>query len=439
MIEPLAASQQFFQTPEHRKTLDYLVQYSRVNPQSVIRNGAKRVPTYEYIAKNAAGTEVAGLMQADSETAVARTLDERQLYVVQVTEQVGKAAASRGGKIRMRDVATAYSQLSDLLSAGVGLLRALETLARAASNERLSHVLLSLRDDVAGGSSLAEAFENYPEAFSHLHAAMIRAGEKAGFLEEVLANLGAFMERQDDLRSKVRGALIYPTILTICGSIAVLVMLTVFVPKFDKFFSSMVLPLPTRILFAASNVLLNHWAVLVGVVSLLIVTTVIALRSDTGRVTWSRWQMTMPVLGKLFRIVGISRFCRILGTMLHNGVPILQALDISKDAAGNKMLADNIESAAESVRAGEPLAAPLKQGGLFPADIIEMISVAEESNQLEKVLVKIADTVDRRTSRQLDQVVSLIEPLILVLIAGVIGFIAMGLLYPIFTMTNKLS
>ena len=396
------------------------------------------MPTYEYIARNAAGAEVNGLMQADSETAVALTLDERQLYVVQVTEQAGQRAASRGGKIRMRDVAVAYGQLSDLLNAGVPLLRSLETMAKAAPNERFSRVLLALRDDVAAGHSLAEAFEKHPEAFSHLHAAMIRAGETAGFLEEVLANLGAFLDRQDDLRSKVRGALVYPAILTIFGVIAVTVMLTVFVPKFDKFFSSIDLPLPTRILFAASNVLIHHWATLIGVGALLVTAVVVALRSDAGRAAWSRWQLNMPVLGKLFRIVGISRFCRILGTMLHNGVPILQALAISKDATGNDLLADNIESASESVRAGEPLAEPLKQGGLFPDEIIEMIAVAEESNQLEKVLVKIADTVDRRTTRQLDQVVRLIEPLILVLIAGVIGFIAVGLLYPIFTMSDRL-
>ena len=396
------------------------------------------MPTYEYIARNAAGAEVNGLMQADSETAVALTLDERQLYVVQVTEQTGQRAASRGGKIRMRDVAVAYGQLSDLLNAGVPLLRSLETLAKAGSNDQLARVLLSLRDDVASGHSLAEAFEKHPEAFPHLHAAMIRAGEKAGFLEEVLANMSAFLDRQDDLRGKVRGALIYPAVLTVFGLVAVTVMLTVFVPKFEKFFSSIDLPIPTKILFAASSVLLDHWAALIGVVAMAVVGIVAALRSQAGRAIWSRWQLSMPVLGKLMRIVSISRFCRILGTMLHNGVPILQSLAISKDATGNDLMAANIEQAAESVRAGEPLAEPLRSGGLFPEEILEMIAVAEESNQLEKVLVQIADTVDRRTSRQMDQVVKLIEPIILVVIAGVIGFIAVGLLYPIFTMTDKL-
>ena len=279
----------------------------------------------------------------------------------------------------------------------------------------------------------------HPEAFTPLHGAMIHAGERAGFLEDVLTNLSEFLDRQDELRSKVRGALIYPMILTIFGIVAVVIMLTIFVPRFQKFFAGIDQPAPTRMLFAASTVLVGYWPLVLGVLALLVVGIVALLRSEAGRLAWSRLQLKLPLLGALFRLVGISRFCRILGTMIHNGVPILQALAISKDATGNAMLADNVESAAESVRHGEPLAEPLRTGGLFPDEVLEMISVAEESNQLEKVLVQIADTIDRRTSRQMDQLVRLIEPLILVVIAGVVGLIAVGLLYPIFTMADKLK
>ena len=396
------------------------------------------MPTYQYIAKTPAGEEVSGLMQGDSEAAVVRTLDDREMFPVSVRPHADRKAA-RGGRVRIRDLSVMYGQLSDLLRAGVPMLRALDTLSKALQNGRLCQILVTVREDVAAGETFAASLANHPETFKSLHSAMVRAGEQAGFLEDVLANLSQFLDRQDDLRNKVRGSLVYPAVLTVLGTVAVLVMLTVFVPKFEKFFAGLDQPLPTEMLFAASNVLLNHWAMLAAGVFLAVVAVVGVLQSTGGRQAWERWQLKLPILGKLVRTVCISRFCRIFGTMLHNGVPILQALDISKDAAGNAVLADTIATAAKNVEAGETLSGPLQAGGLFPPEILEMIAVAEESNQLDKVLVQIADTVDRRTSRQLDQAVRLVEPLILVVIAGVIGFIAVGLLYPIFTMSDKLG
>jgi general secretion pathway protein F/type IV pilus assembly protein PilC len=178
---------------------------------------------------------------------------------------------------------------------------------------------------------------------------------------------------------------------------------------------------------------------LLGVLVLLAVGIRSLLRSERGRKTWDHWRIKVPGLGRVIRTVSITRFCRILGTMLANGVPIIQALEISKDATGSPVLAESIESATDNVRAGAALSGPLYESGLFPAEIVEMIAVAEESNQLEKVLVQIADSVERRTDRQVDAAVRLIEPLILVVIAAVIGFVAIGLMYPIFTMSQTLQ
>jgi len=395
------------------------------------------LPTYQYIAKNPSGEEVSGQMQADNEAGVVRTLDDRELFPVAI-EPAKEQKVVTGGRVRIRDLAVTYGQLSDLLAAGVPMLRALDTLGKALQNVKLCETLVAVREDVAAGETFADALTHHPETFKPLHSAMIRAGEQAGFLEDVLANLASFLDRQDDLRNKVRGSLIYPAILTVMGTIAVLVMLLVFVPKFESFFSSIDQPLPTQVLFAASNGLRNQWPMIIGGAVLAVVGLTALLQSESGRTAWERWQLSLPVLGKLTRTVCISRFCRIFGTMLHNGVPILQALGISKDAAGNAVLAENIATAAESVKAGAALSTPLAAGGMFPPEILEMITVAEESNQLDKVLIQIADTVDKRTSRQLDQAVKLIEPLILVVIAGLIGFIAVGLLYPIFTMSSHL-
>jgi len=377
-------------------------------------------------------------MQADNEAGVVRTLDDRELFPVAINPAKEQKVVT-GGRVKIRELAVVYGQLADLLAAGVPMLRSLETLGRALRNPKLCETLVRVREDVSAGETFADALAHHPETFKPLHSAMIKAGEQAGFLEDVLANLAQFLDRQDDLRNKVRGALIYPAILTIMGTAAVLVMLIVFVPKFEKFFSTIEQPMPTQVLFVASNALRNQWPMLLGAMVLGIVGLMALLQSESGRATWERWQLSVPVLGKLMRTVCISRFCRIFGTMLHNGVPILQALGISKDAAGNAVLAETIAVAAESVKAGAALSTPLGAGGMFPPEILEMIAVAEESNQLDKVLVQIADTVDKRTTRQLDQAVKLIEPLILVVIAGVIGFIAVGLLYPIFTMSDKLT
>lgn len=393
---------------------------------------------YQYIAKTAGGEEVAGVMQADNENAVVRTLDEKQLYPVRVWVPQAVQDKRGGGKIRLRDMAALYGQLADLMKAGVPLLRSMDTIIRAASNRRLAAAVTEVRDEVSGGKTLAEAMANRPQTFPPLHSAMVRAGEKAGFLEDVMVNLSGFLERQDELRSKVRGALIYPLVLTVIGAVITVAVLVLLVPQFKPLFKNISLPAPTMVLFALSDLLCERLWLLGTVLVGGFFAVRYALRSDRGKDLCERFMLRVPLVGSAAKMIGITRFCRILGTMLANGVPLLSALAISKDAAGNRALAASIESAAESVRAGQPLAEPLKAGGLFPSEVLEMIAVAEESNQMEKVLVQIADTVERHTNRRVDNAVRLIEPLILVLMAAVIGFVAVGLMFPIFSMSETL-
>ncbi len=394
--------------------------------------------TFQYIARTMDGEEINGVVQADGEAGVVRTLDQQGLYPVQITErQVARPRLS--GRIRARHIGVMYGQLSDLLSAGVPMLRAMDVLSRVGLNSRLAELIVRVREDLAAGRTLADAMARHPAVFTSLHTAMIRAGEQAGFLEEVLANLAGFIDRQDDLRSKVRGALIYPAVLTGVGVVVITAVLVLLVPKFKPFFGNIKLPLPTVILFSISDLLVHNLLLLVCGIVLIVVAVRAALRSEGGRKVWDRWRMRIPVAGRVLKMVAITRFCRILGTMLTNGVPILQALAISKDATGSTTMADSIERAAENVRAGDSLADPLRKGGLFPPEIVEMIAVGEESNQLDKVLVQVANTVERRTNRQVDVAVRLIEPVILVLLAATIAVVAVGLLYPIFVMGQTLG
>ena len=395
--------------------------------------------TYHYVAKTAAGEEVAGAIQADTEAAVVRALDERRLFPVRVTVERQAAGAIRGRRVRGRDIGVMYGQLSDLLKADVPVLRALQILARATVSKPLATILAKVSEDVAAGKPLAEAMGAHPKIFTLLHVAMVRAGERAGFLEDVLASLAEFMERQDELRNKVLGAMIYPMLLVSLGLLIATGVLVVLVPMFRPLFGNMELPTPTLVLFAASDIVQNVWPVVVmGVVVGVAVAWTFA-KSEYGRRWWDRWRLNIPVAGRAARLIAITRFCRVLGMMLKNGVPLLQALAISKDATGSIMLADSIGQAAENVRAGETLAEPLKACGIFPPDILEMVAVAEESNQLEKTLLQIADTVERRTNRQVDTAVRLVEPMILVLMAGGIGFFGISLVYPLFSMAGAIG
>ncbi len=397
------------------------------------------MPTFTYTARNRDGESVTGRLQADSEQAVARALGDKSLFPVRIDEARQAREVATGRPVRKRDVGVLYGQLADLLRAGVPLLRALDVLARAATGDALRQVVREVREAVAEGKTLAEAMGERPKAFVHLHVAMVRAGERAGFLEDVLANLSAFIDRQDDLQSRIRGSMIYPAVLTVIGTGAMLFVLIALVPQFKTVFAGMPQPLPTRILFGVSDLLVIYWPLATLGGAIVVGSLLAAIHSPTGRQTWDRVRIRLPLVGKVTRTLAITRFCRIFGTMMGNGVPILQALAISKDAAGNAILARTIDDAREAVQAGQPLAEPLRACPLFPPEVVEMIAVAEESNQLDRVLVEIAETIERRTNRQLDQVVRLIEPLILVVIAAAIGFVAMGLLYPIFTMSRMLK
>jgi general secretion pathway protein F len=398
------------------------------------------MPRFEYTAMNEAGVRVNGTMEADSEASLLRALEERRLLPVLVKGKggaVGGAAPRR--RIRQSELGMLYGQLADLLGSGVPLLRALDSLIKSSPSAAAKDLLKEIRAAVAEGKSLTETLRQYPSVFSPLHVAMIQAGERAAFLEEVLRSLAAFIERFEELRSKVIGALIYPAVLAGLGAFVMLAALMFFVPKFEPLLANVKKPLPSLIMFGASHAVREYWYLLIPFFGVVGVLGWFNLRSETMQRKMERWRLKVPVVGTALRLLAITRFCRILGTMLANGVPLLQALKISKDATGSNILADRIAEATEAVRDGKRLSEPLARSDFIPEQILAMITVAEESNNLDKVLVQIADTVERRTNRQVDQAVRLIEPAILCLVAAAIGFLALGLLLPIFTMASALG
>ena len=396
---------------------------------------------FQYTALTDAGEKISGALEAESEAMALRLLGEKRLFPVSVRGDgmvSGKPKPKRR-RVRSRDLGVMYGQLADLIGSGVPLLRALDSLVKSTVSATLKELLKEIRGSVAEGKSLTDSLRQFPEVFPILHTAMIQAGERAAFMEEVLRSLSEFLERLDDLRSKVMGAMIYPALLSALGMTVMIGALIFFVPKFEPLLASAKKPLPTEVMFAASKIMRSYWyLVLVGVAGGVALVWA-NIQSEKARRRMEIWRLKVPVVGTALRLVAITRFCRILGTMLTNGVPLLQALKISKDATGSVILGERIAEAADAVREGKRLSEPLGHGDFFPEQILAMISVAEESNKLDKVLVQIADTVERRTNRQVDNAVRLIEPVILCLVAAGIGFLALGLLLPIFTMASQLG
>jgi general secretion pathway protein F len=398
---------------------------------------------FRYTAKTGAGEKITGTLEADSEAAVLRLLEEKNLFPISVagTSTMSKEAKSSVFKrrVRSRDIGIMYGQLADLIGSGVPLLRALDSLIRSTVNQRLAAILREVRGNIADGKTLTDSLREFPDTFPLLHTAMIQAGERAAFLQDVLRGLSEFVERLDELRSKVIGALIYPALLVMLGVSIMIGALLFFVPKFEPLLSNAKKPLPTQVIFAMSKTVRSYWyaVALAGVAAGGLLWT--SLNNAGSRRWLDKARLKIPVAGSAMQMLAITRFCRILGTMLANGVPLLQALKISKDATGSTLMSEQIAQAAESVRDGKTLAGPLAAGGLFPDQILAMITVAEESNKLDKVLLQIADTVERRTNRQVDQAVKLIEPAILCVVAACIGFLALGLLLPIFTLASSLG
>jgi general secretion pathway protein F/type IV pilus assembly protein PilC len=399
------------------------------------------MPSYAYKAVSDSGKAVDGVLTAENYQVALRMLEEQALYPIKVAEgiQQQRLGLGRRRRVKMQHLTTFYSQLADLLRAGVPILRSLDVMSRQGAQGGLSQIVKELREDVAGGMALGDAMAKHPQAFSDLNASMVRAGEQGGFLEDVLQRIAIFTEKQDELRNKVIGAMIYPCILVFVGSVVVTLLMLFVVPKLRAYLRPETLNPLSHAVFWVCDMLRNHY------IAILLVTVAIVagfsawVKTESGKQLFERFKLRGPIIGKVFTMVAICRFCRILGTMLHNGVPILQALRISKDSAGNEILAKVIEGSADSVKKGAALSDPLGSCGLFPPTVVDMIAVAEESNTLETVLVQIADTNEARTARAIDLGVRVLEPILLVIMAMVVFCIAVALLLPILTLGTAVS
>ncbi len=399
------------------------------------------MPDFVYVARDLSGKKQNGTITANSERDVVMQLGAKSLFPLEVT--VARGTKARGTRrVKGQIMATLYMQLSSLLNSGVPLIRALTVLAQQSKNPTLKQVLNEVKARVEDGESLGDAMSRFPRVFSEISVNMVRAGSEGGFLEDSLERVGSFIEQQEDLKGKTIGALAYPGFIMCVGTVVVTVLLVFFVPKFEPLFARMrdkgKLPAATDLLLGMSSFLQAYWWVIAAV----IVFGFIAIRqyfeSEKGKRVADLIKIKTPILGNIFLSLAVARFCRVLGTLLTNGVPILRSLEIGRHAAGNMVLSEAIVSAGENVTAGEKLARPLGASGHFPQTVVEMIAVAEESNTLDKVLIQISDGLEKTTFRRLEVAVRLLEPLMLLVLAGIVMFVVLALMVPVLNSTSAL-
>ncbi len=402
------------------------------------------MPTFAYTARDLTGKQINGTLEANGEREVAAILSERSLFPVDVKD-VGSPAQSvfgRRKKVKGQTMAVFYSQLASLLRAGVPMIRSLNVLAEQSTDPVLKEVIAEIRNRVEDGEPIGDSMARFPRIFSEMACNMVRAGTEGGFLEDALDRVGTFTELQEDLKGRTVSALAYPIFLFSVGTVVLSALLVFFVPKFDMLFERLrktgQMPYATELLLAFSNFLQSYGWIILVVIAIGLIFMRVKLQTEAGKALFDRAKLKIPVLGSILMNLAVARFCRVLGTLLGNGVPILKSLEISGTAAGNRLLRDSVSDATENIKSGESLAAPLRASGHFPPSVVEMISVGEESNSLDTVLPDIADSLEKTTFRRLDLFVRLLEPIMLLVMAILVLGVVLALLVPVLKSSTTL-
>lgn len=406
------------------------------------------MPTFAYTAVTAAGSSTTGQIDADDRGTAMQLIEARGLVPVELASSTAKPARPRGSGLSFRNritqpqVLAFVRQLANLLAAGVPLARALQILCRETSNAAASAQWSAVRDTVVDGTPLADALAQFPKSFPAVYVAMVRAGETGGFLDVVLKQIAEFMSRERELKSKVGTALIYPMALAFIATGVVIFLLSWFIPRFSSIFEDFgqSLPLLTRIIQGASFAVLHYGPfVAIGIFVVFVAVTQM-LKTPAGRRRRDEFMLRIPGIGTASARFALVRFCRMLGTLVGAGVPLIASLKVAREAVGNQTLSDALGTAIENVQEGTSLAKSLGMcPQLFPPSVVEMVAVAEESGRLSEELVRMALEFEEDLDRRLRVLVSLAEPALLFVMASVVGTIVVGMLLPVFDLWDAIQ
>ncbi|HQP12231.1 MAG TPA: type II secretion system inner membrane protein GspF [Candidatus Omnitrophota bacterium] len=406
------------------------------------------MPVFEYSALDAKGRKMQGLVDAGSVVAARQKLRESEIFPVDLKEAAdgkkGRSDAVKSPgilprKARLRDIALMTRQLATLLGAGLPLVPSLSTLVAQTGHPELKKTLARIKDDVNEGNSLTQALSHFPRIFPPFYINMVRAGEASGTMHLVLERLADFSESQQALQTKIRSAMAYPLFMFLIGSAVLFFLVAFIVPNITKIFSEMHQTLPgvTVFLIVVSRFLQSFWWLVVGlVIAVVIVLRVAIAKTVQGQYFWDTVKIKAPLFGPVTEKIAMARFSRTLGTLLQSGVPLLTALEIVKNVVNNRLIADEVGRAAKAVEEGQSLSTTLAVSGLFPPITIEMISVGEQSGNMEAMLYKIADAYEKESEASVMMMTSMLEPVMILVMGLIVGFIVVSVLLPIFEMNQ---
>ena len=401
--------------------------------------------TYTYKARDRSGALLNGSLMADSESLVLQRLREMGFTPLDVTKEkqkVGQIKISfRPGHVKLKELSVFCRQFATMVNSGLPILRSLAILADQTDSEELAKVVTQVRIDVEQGSSLSMAMAKHPKAFNDLFIAMVKSGETGGVLDDVLLRLADTIETEVKLRGKIKSAMTYPIAVVCLVALIMAAMLLFVVPQFKSIFAQLggTLPLPTRVLLVLSDGMKKFWylAIAAGVGASFLFKRY--KKTEAGRAQIDAIKLKTPVFGPLFHKTALARFSSTLGMLLKSGVPILQALDIVSDTVNNKVISKAVGDTQSSVREGESIAKPLSRHPVFPSMVVQMLSVGEETGQIDTMLAKVADFYNDEVEAQVDALTSLIEPLLIAVIGGVVGAAVIALYMPMFNIIKLIK
>ncbi len=403
------------------------------------------MPTYRYSAMDTSGRNVNGTLEADSLELVRAKLADLSYHILTIRETRGRAGLQDWftgiQRVKLRDLVMFSRQFATMIDAGLSVVKCLDILQKQTRNPKMKDVIGEVKRDVGGGMSLTEALQKHPRIFNPLYVNMIRSAEAGGILDQVLDRLSTFLEKEQETRNKIKSAMMYPAVV-FCFAILMLIALLFFVlPKFKGIFETMGLELPitTRILLESSEYMRSYWYIALVVLVGLVVLVKTLARTEKGEQAIDAAKLRLPVFGDLILKTSVSRFARTFGTLISSGVPVLRALEIVADTAGNRVIADTVVRARVSIKEGEKISTPLFGSRIFPVMVTQMIAVGEETGRLDQMLVKVSNFYDEEVDATLKSLTSLIEPLMIVGLGLIVGFIAVSVISPIYSLVGSLG
>jgi type IV pilus assembly protein PilC len=400
------------------------------------------MPTFTYSARPAAGGDIrSGEIELPTKEEVATYLHRQKLIPVAIREKDRAISITLGSGVKTRDIVIFTRQFATMINAGLPLVQCLEILAEQTDNETLRKTIREVLYDVESGNTLADSLGKHPKVFTKLYVNMVAAGEAGGILDTILLRLATFLEKNDALARKIKGAMIYPIVITLVAVAAVAVLLIFVIPTFQQMFASagVPLPLPTRLVIAMSGFLQGYWwAVLLGMGAAWFLFRQF-YRTDNGELLVDRGMLNLPILGDMLRKAAVARFTRTLGTLVASGVSILEGLEITAKTAGNRVIHDAVMGSRASIAGGETISGPLRESGVFPPMVVQMINVGEQTGGLDDMLTKIADFYDDEVDAAVGALLSALEPLMIVVLGVIVGGMIVAMYLPIFDMISAVQ